>query len=400
MGDDSNGYEAPTRRDYMKYGGTVVGGSLLAGCAGQTDSESSATSTDTKTNSTPEDTETATPDQSYSVTMSPMGEVEFDKVPQEVVTYDDQWADILVSLGQQDRLVAHGRPGNMITDFYDQLPGVSFDTEGVAKLGDNISLETFFELDADLHHLDPIRLASWEGFDESDVETLREDIGPLFANRYSARRNYTGGEPYQYYTIWELSEKFAQVYQVPERASKLRAVYQEMVSDIQSELPPKEERPRVALAVHYQGTFYGQPGPMAPGFARAHTRPLEPRDAFADYPQYQTVGATYDMETMLEVDPDVFIQMLGIQFSDRIGSLKNPDEGSVKSEVTAFREGNVYNGGTNYQGPLYTLFQTEMTAKQIYPDLFGEWNGLDAEIPEEERLFDRQRVADIINGDT
>jgi iron complex transport system substrate-binding protein len=32
MDDDSSGHKAPTRREYMKYGGAVVGGGLLAGC--------------------------------------------------------------------------------------------------------------------------------------------------------------------------------------------------------------------------------------------------------------------------------------------------------------------------------------------------------------------------------
>jgi iron complex transport system substrate-binding protein len=44
------------------------------------------------------------------------------------------------------------------------------------------------------------------------------------------------------------------------------------------------------------------------------------------------------------------------------------------------------------------MFQTEMAAKQLYPGEFGEWNGL-GETPEEERLFDRQEIADIVDGD-
>jgi hypothetical protein len=50
------------------------------------------------------------------------------------------------------------------------------------------------------------------------------------------------------------------------------------------------------------------------------------------------------------------------------------------------------------------LFQLEMTAKQLYPEQFGEWPGyVDGEdypdVPAEEQLFDRQRVSDAINGD-
>jgi hypothetical protein len=45
-----------------------------------------------------------------------------------------------------------------------------------------------------------------------------------------------------------------------------------------------------------------------------------------------------------------------------------------------------------------------MTAKQLYPDVFGEWPGDGnedsyPEISTDEQLFDRQRVADIINSD-
>lgn len=34
MSRDDTTQEAPTRRDYMNYGGTVVGGGLPAGCTG------------------------------------------------------------------------------------------------------------------------------------------------------------------------------------------------------------------------------------------------------------------------------------------------------------------------------------------------------------------------------
>jgi ABC-type Fe3+-hydroxamate transport system substrate-binding protein len=398
MGDnDTTTTDAPTRREYVKFGGAVVGGTLLAGCAGQSDSGSTPTETEANESSA---TDTSTPEgESYSVTMSPMGTVEFNSVPETAVSFDDQWADMLVALGQDDRLIAHGRPGNIITEFYDQLPNVSFDSEELTTLNDNMSVETFFELDADVHHLDPLRLAAtWDGFEESDVETVRDQISPYFANRYSAYRNYTGDESYQYYSIWELTRKFADLYQVPDRAAALEEVYDEMVAEIQSNLPPESERPRVALSVHADGTFYGQPSITNPGFARAHIRPLQPRNAFAEYPQYEGFGVQYDMEAMVEVDPDVFIQALGLQFPDRIPPIRNPEDGSVAAEVTAFSNGRVYNGATGYQGPLYTLFQTEMTAKQIYPEQFGEWRGL-GNTPESEQLFDRQRVADIINGE-
>ena len=66
-------------------------------------------------------------------------------------------------------------------------------------------------------------------------------------------------------------------------------------------------------------------------------------------------------------------------------------------------EGRVHATGARFQGPILNLFQIEMCAKQFYPDTFGEWPHYDTgpypEIPEEKQLFDRQEVADIINGD-
>ena len=61
---DTNTTEAPTRRDTIKYGGAVVGGGLLAGCAGQSDSQTNAG------------------EESYSVTMKPHGATTFSEVPE------------------------------------------------------------------------------------------------------------------------------------------------------------------------------------------------------------------------------------------------------------------------------------------------------------------------------
>ena len=70
----------------------------------------------------------------------------------------------------------------------------------------------------------------------------------------------------------------------------------------------------------------------------------------------------------------------------------------VGQELTAVQGGRLYRGGTELQGPIINLFQTEIAAKQFYSDTFGEWKGL-GNTPTDEQLFDRQRVSDIINGD-
>ena len=44
------------------------------------------------------------------------------------------------------------------------------------------------------------------------------------------------------------------------------------------------------------------------------------------------------------------------------------------------------------------IFQTEIAAKQFYPDTFVEWKEL-GDTPTSEQLFDRQRITnDRING--
>lgn len=72
MFDEDSAHKSPTRRDYMKYGGAVVSGGLLTGCAGQSDSKSTPTETE---------------ESGYSVTMAPVEEVQFDQPPERVTHY-------------------------------------------------------------------------------------------------------------------------------------------------------------------------------------------------------------------------------------------------------------------------------------------------------------------------
>ena len=80
-------------------------------------------------------------------------------------------------------------------------------------------------------------------------------------------------------------------------------------------------------------------------------------------------------------------------------------DSSLGQELTAVQEDELYVGGSAYQGPIINLFQTEMLGKQLYPDEFGEWPGeITAgelpDIPEEQQLFDREKLAEIITSAT
>ncbi len=408
-----NGDTTPTRRDAIAYGATLLGGGLLAGCSGQSDSGSTpteaetATPTETGAETDSTATETARPeDQSWSVTLSPVGTVEFDSVPETAAVYSNHDADILVSLGQADVITSLGFPDNYSAAYYDDLPGVSFDTNRLTKLyNDGVDKEVFFELDSDVHHIDPVWMQGWSSFDESDIGEIESNIGPFFANYHSRTHIAPDSAPdYQFYTIWELVDKYAQVYQVPERGQKLKAVRDEMLADIRAELPPQEERPEVGVVWYdrKKESFWVY-HLNAPGFQNAHTRPLRANDALAEFDSGPRSGwsdsALIGMEAMLEADPDVLLHFADWQNPDEATeAFFALDEHPVGKQLTAVQNDRLYASGDAFQGPVINIFQIELTARQFYPGLFGE-------PPEPENtselgdMFDPQRVADIVNGD-
>jgi ABC-type Fe3+-hydroxamate transport system substrate-binding protein len=393
-GDDTIRHEAPTRREYVKYSGAVVGGGLLAGCIGE--------SGDGEPVDEGEESETG---ESYEVCMSPVGCHTFESVPESAAVFTPECADILVALD-------HGNVVNSLNDtevyytgYYDQLPGVSFDTSGLTSLLNDgeIDKEQFYELDSDVHHIDPVLYMVFDG-DEADIEEIEENIGPWFANQFSRQNSVAAdveyGEDYEFYTMWELTEKFAQVYHREERAAALQEIQQELVETVESLLPPESERPSVGL-VWWDGGEFTLYELLGPGFGEANYRPLEPMDAFEEI---DTTAGTVDYETMLEIDPDVLVFAYGIDWTDSYNEfVESVPKHPVGSELTAVENDRLYQGGTRDQGPIFQIFQIEMAAKQIYPDVFGEWPGFDDdltyEIPEDEQLFNRERVADIVNGD-
>jgi len=243
------------------------------------------------------------------------------------------------------------------------------------------------------------------GWSRDEFDDIEEQVGPFFANRFSrAHADPPEGEcrdAYQFYSVWELAETFSKVYQVQNRGEKLRSVREEMVSTISEQLPPASERPTVALVVfNPEEKTFGTYEINGPGFSKAHYRPLEPVGAFADSDKtYANNYSAIDLEQMLEVDPDVIVHHWDIEPSERYEALLALEDDPVGKKLSAIQNDRVYVGGTPMQGPIFNLFQLETAAQQIYPDVFGEFQGV-GETPEDNRLFDRQRVADIVNGDS
>ena len=75
----------PSRCDYLRGGGALVAGSLLAGCSGDGSNANSEKTSDKGTTDEGTSTgsgKTTTDGGPYSVSMAPMGDVEFDSVPE------------------------------------------------------------------------------------------------------------------------------------------------------------------------------------------------------------------------------------------------------------------------------------------------------------------------------
>ncbi|WP_123619452.1 ABC transporter substrate-binding protein [Halorubrum sp. CSM-61] len=413
----------PTRRDLIGYGGAVAGAGLLAGCLGGGSGDSVSDGPDGADGST----DTAGSDgsdegeaddgsaDSYTVEMAPVGEVTLDSVPEDVMVYSLLYADMAVAFGHGDAVNSLGfdadAGGRTLDAYYAELDGVEFDREGITQLnsgsggGISVDRELLYELDSDLHLADPALFVSFDGWDRDDVAEVRDNVGPWFGNVYS-RRHAEPPEPYrgdyEYYTLWEITERVAGVFREEERYEALSSVRDDLIETVRADLPPEGERPTVGTLLYMDGTYY--PSRLdEPGFANAHVRPFGVPDAFgADDVTYETA---YDHEQLLEIDPDVVLHQYGVEsYYDVAATREELADHPVAGELSAIEDDRFYPSGDPVQGPIMNLFQIEMTAKQLFPERFGEWPAYELgdgypDIPESERLFDRDRVAEIVAGD-
>ncbi|WP_276255931.1 ABC transporter substrate-binding protein [Halomontanus rarus] len=396
---DGSGCNGPTRREYVTYGGAVVGVGLLAGCTGGGESESVSTETETETETrtgTPREsestTESETPtDEPYSVTMEPVGTVEFDDVPETWVPYTGDYADMGVALGQSDGLAAIGVRARFGSHLYDELPGVSVDGTDLEELWqDGTGKELFYELDADVHVIDPNFMINRLQWRREDVDEIGTNVGPFVGNTIFSR--VYDWHDYAEYTMYDAFEKMAQVFQERARYEAFERYHDEILADVRARLP--EETPDIAVLYPADvppESFY--PYLVGSGTQSKHWNDLNVGDALArnDIVDAQAGGGEIDYETLLEIDPDaIAIRLQGEitrEYFDREIRSHLHDH-DIASELRAVRDDRVVYGGLTYQGPIIHLFQLERAARGLYPDEFGD-----------EELFDRQRVADIVTGE-
>jgi iron complex transport system substrate-binding protein len=219
------------------------------------------------------------------------------------------------------------------------------------------------------------------------------------------RRDY---HDHTLYTLYEGLERLADLFQERERYEAMKAVHDELQADISSRLPPESERPRIGLinsgSEPSMGRFYLL-NTQGEGYENKPYRDLDVASAFSE-----EMEGWADYETMLEIDPEVIMVHWGIGTTGETNSfsarafreqyLTPMENDPIGSELTAVQNEDVYPGQYGEQGPIVNLLQTEMVAQQIYPEEFGAF---DPEafpaVPEENQLFDRQRVVDVITGE-
>ncbi|WP_435157819.1 ABC transporter substrate-binding protein [Haladaptatus sp. DFWS20] len=383
-----------TRRRFIAGSG-VAGAALLAGCTGN-NSEGKQTSTDGSETSGGETSGTGTSDGTtqsgpYSVSMEPVGKVEFESTPKTWVANNGSWADMGVALGLEPPK-ALWLTSRYHTQYYDDIPGVSVDKSNMVDLyQDGVNKELFYELDGDVHVIDPNFLMNrFKGWKQADIDEVRKNIGPLFGNSIFSR-GYEWHKDYTYYSLYEAFGKLAEAFQRTDRYEQFSSLHDEFQSKVDSVVPKKKkDRPEVATmwASGNEPTSF-LPYLISEGTSFKQWRDLKVRDALASTSvrDFHSNRGKVDFETLLEIDPDMLLlrgheQQTAKEFQNTVVSfMKNH---SVGSKLTAVKNGDVYRGGPLYQGPITNLVVTERAAKQVY-DV-------------SESLFDRKKVASIVNG--
>ncbi|WP_248518035.1 ABC transporter substrate-binding protein [Salinarchaeum laminariae] len=371
MDDDRHGGEALSRRRLLGTGAAVAS-AAAAGCL----SGAIPGSDDG--------------DGAYSVTMPPVGEVEFDAVPETWVANNGSWADMGIALGQEPP-EAVWLTGRYHTQYYDPIPGLEVDKSDMVSLSDNgVNEELFYEFEADVHVIDPNfltnRFPSWESSDITKVSR----IAPFFGNSIFST-GYDWHEGYEYLSLYDAFEKMAELFQEMDRYEALDTLHDEFQSTVADAVPAETDRPSVAVMwgagdepVSFSPYIVGE------GTGFKHLRELGVDDAFAeaDVRDFHSNRGAVDFETLFEVDPEVILlrgqeAKTAEEFENTVVSFfENHD---TARQLTAVENGDVYRAGGLYQGPITTMVLTERLGSDLY--------GID------EPLFDHERVAEIVDGD-
>ncbi|WP_434522681.1 ABC transporter substrate-binding protein [Halorubrum sp. AS12] len=402
----------PRRRQLLAgTAGFVAAG--FAGCLNETDGSTAGGTNDSAggdgsaTEATDDDSSGADSSGTdpYTVEIHPHGEFTFEEVPETYSVIPSVFLDIGMALGKQP--VAATDMARAPRKLYDILPDVTLDEEAIMALAaaseSGYDKENFYAADPDVNLIDPRSLGRFTDWDDADIQEIEDTTGPFIASeiRFGPTHPF-GYEQDTYYELYDVFEKVATVFQRQERYQQWVSLHDEFMSNIESELPPEEERPSVIPLWRGIDPTGGQFYPSPIHQYQNQTLPLYRLRLEDGYDADIPGGGTIGYEELLEHDPD-YIAAVGSLISNTheefVSNIVEPFENDPNGQdLTAVQEGNIIRIGGQYQGPIVDMFATEAVAKQIWPDRFGEWPGPVEDVPEEEQLFDRQRVSDIING--
>lgn len=344
-----------------------------------------------------------------AVTMEPAGTWYVTEPPQRLLAYQAIEAEMAITLGRGDDLVGMFDRGTLAVlhqRFYSQLPGFQLDLEAIEDLPftERVDKELIYRLDPDVLLVDPrLPLSSW-GWSADDIGEVAERSAPLFGNFIRYPREEGFGPPYRVYTLEESLAIHAQLFDRVDRYERFAAWRQQVISSIQAKLPPPEERPTVAvIAIGSQpekGQFYLMHIEDG-GCQTLQYRDLGTRQAYD--PAERTLGnyGLCDYETLAAIDPEVIFVLWALSFTEgkadfRQRFVEPMEDHPVGRRLAAVQNDRVLPGGVGEQGAITHLFQLEMTAQQLYPEIFGPWMW-DAQPATP--LFDRQALAELLRGE-
>jgi iron complex transport system substrate-binding protein len=386
------------RRDLLKVGSSAALAGLLAGCTSPSDSSDTSTEQSTTTATTTEQPSTQTEttaqegdenDAAYSVSMTPVGEVKFDSVPQNISTYMPGYADMLVALGHSDAVASVGQKARFHTGMYDELDGVSIDkSEMVDLIKQEISRETLLNVDPDLYLIDPNWLTNVFEVNQDDIDFLRDRAAPFIGNTIFRRTD--SWHDYDYYTLYGAFEKVAEIVQEQERYEAFKAFHDDYIGRVKADVPSEGPRGALVWGGSNQPTEFSPYHLSGEGANKKSFHDLNVTDAIANSDieaLSESSRGKIDYETLLDLDPEVlFVRgheaKSREEFENTVLSFMQDHE--TASRITAVENGDVYRGGPIFMGPIQHLFLTERFATSLYSDTFsGE-------------LFDRGELASVI----
>ena len=355
-----------TRRNVLRTSGAVAGVSAMAGCIDSLGSDDGDNI-------------------EYTVSMPPVGEVGFESVPETWAAGTADWADMGIALGQEPPVGLYVA-GRLHTGYYDDIPDVSVDPDGIHSLWEyGLAVEKFLQVAeaVDVFAMDPEFLENRSGLTADDIAQVESTGTPFFGNSITSR-DYSWHQDYDYLTMYEAFEKLAEVFQEQERYDEFEALHDDFQSELES-VVPSSGRPEAAVLYPQIDDDSFLPYTIDESTSFKHLRDLEVEDALASHevPRYGAIG----YEKLLEVDPEYILLRTEQYLSEEefqqnfVEPMRNHNVGQ---ELTAVQNDDVYKTVPFYQGPIINLVATQRLAQQLY--------GV------EDNLFDPQAVSDIVNG--